>query len=433
VFAGYQSWRAAGGLRTEASSRVITGELSRFESLLKGSTLFNTPMSRLDDTQAIDFLKQLKEGGTKYNTRKECAKTLSQMASYLREKKLRRGGLLFQKLGVIKSKAEKQDADGEVVKYYNPFTEIPLIFEELLRRIAAGNKVAQEQFDAAATLYFGAFRMVDVKGDTAPKVGGLRWERISWEPFKIKYWNTKSGNGGAWCSKHPHKDLKPILQERWERQGCPESGLVFFHTRSKKYYGMNVSASHDWGLEVLINGDKKKGITGVVEKQEYRSKHALRHSGAVAAASGAWGQKWSPADVGKLLNDASDAVQIYFDIADETMHELASNTTSQTDAWGLTINNEIADTPAHVTSEQSISADSPHSDAAPPAEPSPKCREKHRPHGRPGSASQPQPPTSETASYKTQTSKDTHARGTASADQSPQCKPANRLYSFGPC
>jgi hypothetical protein len=354
VFADYQAWRAEGGLKAEASSRVLKNEAGLFENYLKSSVLFNTPILRLDDTQAIDFLKQMKADGRKFGPRKESAKTLSQMASFLREKKLRRDGLLFQKISVTKSKAEKQGDDGERVKYYG-LTEIPVIFETLLRLIAAGNKAAQEKFDAAATLYFGAFRLVDVKGDSAPKIGGLRWERISWEPFRIKYWNPKGETGGAWCTKHLPKDLKPILQARWERQGKPESGLVFFHTRTKKHFGKNLGVSCDWGLEVLIHGDIKSGGAGI-EKQEKRSMHAFRHSGALAAASGAWGKKWTKDEVAKLLNDTSDAVQVYFDIADEAMHELASNTVSQTDAWGLTISNEITDAAARVTSKQPVSA-----------------------------------------------------------------------------
>ncbi len=346
VFPAYQQWRADGGLRSEATPRVLKNERSRFSNYCKDKALFNTPISQVDDTQAIDFLKELKKEGVKFNPRDEIKKTLSQMASYLREKSLRHGGLLFQKLKVARSKSERQANKHRKYKYYHPTKEIPIIFKTLHRLVEEGAAGAQEQLDAAAALYFGAFRNVDVKGDSQPEVGGLRWENIEWEPFKTTYWNTKGGNdGGQWDTKHPHKDLKPILAARWERLGRPSSGLVFFDTDT----GKSLPKDHDWDLDRIIH--KVAGI----EKQRGRKVHAFRHSAAVAAPSGAWGRKWTKDEVGKLLNDTSDAVQIYFDIVDESLQELSSGATSQFEAWGLPIDAEIPDTPPHVAGRAAIS------------------------------------------------------------------------------
>jgi integrase len=346
VFPPYQQWRAEGGLRSEATSRVLKGEAQRFSNYCKDSVIFNTPISDLDDTMAIEFLKQLKKDGVKFNPRDEIKKTLSQMSSFLRDEKLRHGGLLFQKLKVTKTKSERQADKRKKYRYYHPTKEIPVIFRTLHRLVEEGEPDTQEQFDAASTLYFGAFRNVDVKGDSQPEVGGLRWENIEWEPFKITYWNTKGGNdGGQWDYKHPHPDLKPILAARWERQGRPSCGLVFFDPDT----GKNLKKDHDWDLDRIIH--KVAGIT----KQRGRKIHAFRHSAAVAAASGAWGRKWTKDEVAKLLNDTSDAVQIYFDIVDESLQELSSGATSQLGVWGLTIDAEIPDAPPHVAGKPAIS------------------------------------------------------------------------------
>jgi integrase len=330
VFPAYQNWRAEGGLNGNVSDRVLSYEAGRFENYMKTAPLFNTPVSQLDDVQAVEFLHRLKVNGVAYTPRKECAKTLSQMASYLRATGKRRGPLLCQKLKVSKSDTEKK-ADGpqaKKFKFYHPSNEMPEIFRA----------ADQEQFDAVAALYFGAFRMCDAKG--------IDWKGVEWAQFKITYWNSK---GKRWDTKSPHKDLKPILQARWERQGKPESGLVFTSSRTGERWG----DTYDWGLDELVHDDA--GIA----KQKGRKIHAFRHSGAVAAANGFWGKRWTRDDVAKLLNDSSDAVDVYFDILDETMHELASNTTSQLEEWGLTIGNVIADTPAHVTGDQPASVAPP--------------------------------------------------------------------------
>ena len=351
VFADYQTWRAEGGLNSEATSQVLDPERGRFDNYMRRAPLFNAPISQIDDVQAVEFLKQLKRDGVRYNPRLECKKTLSQMASYLREKKFRRGALLFQKLKVTRSADEKKARKTDRVKYYHPVNEIPLIFKAIQGTMCSGNagirKRAQEQFDAACTLYFGAFRLVDVKGDSAPDVGGLRWENVEWDSFKITYWNTKGGTGGKWDHKHPHPDLKPILRARHERQGCPSSGLVF----SNPATGASFKRGHDWKLDRLIHDEAG------IEKQEKRSMHALRHSAAVAAASGVWGKngergvKWTRDEVAKLLNDTSDAVKIYFDIVDESLQELSASTVSQLDSWGLTGEAKSADPNADVDVE----------------------------------------------------------------------------------
>jgi hypothetical protein len=254
------------------------------------------------------------------------------MASYLRGTGKRRGPLLFQKLKVSKSDTEKKD-DGpqaKKFKFYHPGKEMPEIFHAA--------RADQEQFDAVATLYFGAFRMCDAKG--------IDWDGVEWAQFKITYWNSKAKR---WDTKSPHKDLKPILYARYERQSKPESGLVFASSRTGKRWG----DTHDWGLDELVHDDAG------IEKQKGRKIHAFRHSGAVAAANGFWGKRWTRDDIAKLLNDSSDAVDVYFDILDETMHELASNTTSQLEAWGLTPTSIRSESPQYVTGDQPASVTPP--------------------------------------------------------------------------
>ena len=188
------------------SQRVLDFEAGRFENYLKGSLLFNTPVSLLDDVQAADLLKLLEaDPNVAYTPRLESRKTLSQMATFLREKGYRRGPLLFQRLRVEKTRAEKKkDSSGkrDKRKFYHPRKEIPIIFDRLTLRIEEKHglekTLAYDAFDAAATMYLGAFRPVDVRGDSEPDVGGLRWERVSWDSFKIEYWNSK---GGRWDEK----------------------------------------------------------------------------------------------------------------------------------------------------------------------------------------------------------------------------------------
>lgn len=359
VFADYQRWRANGGLKSNAKPQVLTPEAARFDSYMRSHSICNTPISQLTDKQAQGFLGELKENGTKHSPREECNKTLRQMASFIRTKDLRTGGLLFQKLKVKKTDAEAQAGDEDEIKFYDPLTEIPIIFQTIAKKTQSDDKRvqrhAQEQFDAASCLYLGAFRNVDIKGDSAPKIAGLRWEKISgvrgdaWlqKPFKITYWNTKAGNNGKWCTKYPHPDLRQILRARWERRDCPDSGLVFFNPAT----GTNFGRGHDWGLVDLIHGEAG------IEKQEGRAMHAFRHSAAVAAASGVWGKdgkpgvRWTRDEVAELLNDTVEAVAVYFRITDKSCEDLASSTVSQLGAWGLTVEAKSADPAADVDVE----------------------------------------------------------------------------------
>ena len=353
VFADYQQWRANGGLKSNTKPAVLTPEANRFNTYLRDTPLCNTPISQLDDKRAIELLDKMKNGGVKYSPRLECKKTLSQMASFLRDEGHRSGALLFQKLRVKKTdEEERAESEEEDIKYYDPSAEIPIIFQTIAKNTKSAKKrvrrCAIEQWDAASCLYLGVFRNVDIKGDSAPEIGGLRWEEISgvwgddWlqKPFKIRYWNTKAGNNGKWCTKYPHPDLREILRARWERQGCPSSGLVFINPAT----GTNFARGHDWGLEELIHNEAG------IEKQEGRAIHAFRHSGAVAAASGVWGKdgkpggKWTQKEIADtLLNDTFEAAARYVRIAKTAQEELSSGTVSQLGAWGLTVESKNPD------------------------------------------------------------------------------------------
>ena len=66
--------------------------------------------------------------------------------------------------------------------------------------------------------------------------------------------------------------------------------------------------------------DETREASGVEKKG--RLLHSYRHTGARHAASGLWGEKWSRAEVSKLIRDTSpQAVDRYFDILDEAMEE----------------------------------------------------------------------------------------------------------------
>ena len=301
LFPAYQRAR-------KASAAVLYGERKRHEKHLHQTTLFNTPISKLNDAMAIKLIRSMEKDGVEYHPRVETKKTLSQMGTFLRDEEYL-PGLLFLKIKVQRTEAEVKAAGAESnkPKFYHPRNEMPDILKAARR--------SPEQFDAVCTLYFGAFRLCDAKG--------IEWQGVDWEPFAITYWNSKAGR---WDTKHPHRDLRPVLRARWERQGKPKTGLVFKSTRTGERWG----DTYDWQLDALIRDEAG------IEKQRGRKCHAFRHAGAVAAASGAWGPKWSRDEVAKLLNDSSDAVDVYFDILDDSMHALASNTTSQLDGLALT-------------------------------------------------------------------------------------------------
>ena len=93
--------------------------------------------------------------------------------------------------------------------------------------------------------------------------------------------------------------------------------------------GGGIFRTYDWQINKVIKaaGVPKKG----------RKLHAFRHAAAVAAASGVWGNKWSMAEVARLLRDTSDAVRVYFDLLADAMQDKAAPAVpSMLTGWGLT-------------------------------------------------------------------------------------------------
>lgn len=115
---------------------------------------------------------------------------------------------------------------------------------------------------------------------------------------------------------------RDLLERRWIRKGKPSTGYVFANEKGSKYAGKPYGRNYRFGLDKLIEKANVPKIPG-------RDFHGFRHSGAVAAASGDWGRKWSIEEVAKMLRDKSmKAAMVYFDIHDEAMLALASEVIS---------------------------------------------------------------------------------------------------------
>lgn len=193
---------------------------------------------------------------------------------------------------------------------YNPFEDVKLpkkrkgarrpkywTFDELQSIFAQCDR---EQTDAFGCMYYGAMRSADVRA--------LRWENISLERNTVTFHETKSGRVET-VAMLPN--LRQILQDRHQREGCPIDGWVFYNGKT----GDAFNRTYDWRIDEVLKaaGIDKKG----------RKLHAFRHAAAVHAASGLWGDKWSKEEVADLLRDSSDAVNVYFDILSSSMQEKA--------------------------------------------------------------------------------------------------------------
>jgi len=193
------------------------------------------------------------------------------------------------------------------IKAYDPLTEIPRFFAEC--------NEGEEEFYGC--LYFGAMRKSDARL--------LEWQDISFKHNRITFPAHKTKRRNTESIKMIG-DLRKLLVRRHERMGNPSTGYVFADARGEKHRGRPYGRNYPFGLEELL---EKAGI----EKIEQRAYHGFRHGGALAAASGVWGEPWTMEEVDKLLRDKSmKAVQVYFDILDAHMDEKVANATSQLDS-----------------------------------------------------------------------------------------------------
>lgn len=247
VFADYQQWR-------EVTPNTLKNERYRFEKYLRDSVLFKTPIRLLDDAHAFELLDAMQRDGVPHTPRKEAAKTLSQMASYFREKRLRSGGLLFQSLKVKKPRTTEDDFE----KY--------LKLEDFLR-LQACEDISQDDRDFIA---FGF-----LIGSRKSTILHMPWSDIDLDAGSVieRY----GLDGGAMKSGKPHRKFIPpaaleMLRARRERTGG--EGLVF-PNRKGKAFGRNYDAHFRANLE-------KAGVDADL------TFHSTRHGSACWLISEGW-------------------------------------------------------------------------------------------------------------------------------------------------
>ena len=144
-------------------------------------------------------------------------------------------------------------------------------------------------------------------------VRALKVQDIDFSANRIAFTAAKSGR----VERRPMMPAEGELLEAWIPHAHGENpdpeAYVFRNPRN----GEQFARGHDWKLDAVL---ERAGI-----KKNGRKLHAFRHAGAVAAASGVWGDPWSKDEVGCLLRDTSDAVSIYFLILDEHLVTKAAN------------------------------------------------------------------------------------------------------------
>lgn len=149
-------------------------------------------------------------------------------------------------------------------------------------------------------LYGGAWRVQDARN--------LKIQDIDFDKNRITFALAKSGRvESRYMTPLERNSLAEWIAHKHGDTPDPNSPVFPNHK------GEHFFRTYTWRL------DEVREAAGVEKKG--RLAHAFRHTGARHAASGKWGEKWSLAEVKKLLRDTSNAAERYFDILDEAMQD----------------------------------------------------------------------------------------------------------------